>query len=211
MAFPACPICLSSPANCPVQIDKQLCSCKRSKGICLTCCRNLFQLDRPNHERDYAINCLYCRDVITLGNRNAHNTYTKCDPLWEVLDTKQEDQKCGNCEMMFKSPYDLEKHLNTTCQDAIIKCSARGCTYRCKRASMKEHEDVCQFIWCRCYACQERVKREDLAQHKQVCRWQVVVCPECGVRVVKYEAVRHANHHVADFNMRIQRLGTFTR
>ncbi len=215
MEFPSCPICLSSPANCPVQLNNDLCKgCNRSKGLCLVCCHKLFQLDIPERFRNpCSLNCPFCRDQIDLTKRTKDNTYTKCDPYWELLDMSKTEQKCANCDETFESPYDLEKHLNTECPNTIIQCSGNHCDFHCERHLMISHENQCRFVWCRCLDCQKVIKRSDLTEHRKACPMRVVVCPECGMRMKKCEAVNHAKLHeiqiINDYNARVVRLQHF--
>ncbi|XP_066993920.2 histone H4 transcription factor isoform X2 [Anabrus simplex] len=88
--------------------------------------------------------------------------------------------KCGYCEFMAKTQYDMKQHLNTHIAEPLYHCNAEDCDYSCRslygisKHFRRVHEGNDEPLYC-CHICDERFERgAKLTNHLFEChsfRW----------------------------------------
>jgi hypothetical protein len=87
--------------------------------MCTCCCHKFFQLDKEKRNR-CDVQCPQCRKNVRVNELDPAGIYGADRRIWNKLtgistDQDQDKQTCASCGESFENPYQLERHLASSC------------------------------------------------------------------------------------------------
>ena len=207
----SCPLCLET-CRVPVEITGFPCysndniHCHSMIRYCKACCLQLFEMDKPRHERKQFLKCLFCDTNV--NPQLLERVPFRTDYFLIRQDTTS-SLTCPSCEYVASDHQDLEKHCSQQCLNALrVSCSACGAfrtseTHTCLVEETKHPEEDMTV----CSQCSKSTLLSMDEHLESECLLRLIPCKYCKERVPAIHFTDHLLLHREESKHRSELLG----